>query len=89
MTRVFVRHQVSDYAAWRKVYDSFAPVQKANGVIAESVYRSVDDPNDVTVIHDFATADAAHAFTKLEELGKAMESSGVVGAPTVWFSEKA
>jgi hypothetical protein len=89
MTTVFVRHQVSDYTAWRKVYDSFAPLQKANGVVAESVYRSIDNPNEVTVIHDFATAEAAHAFTKLEELGKAMQSGGVVGSPTVWFTEKA
>ncbi|MGO8506640.1 cyclase, partial [Rhizobium leguminosarum] len=24
MTTLFVRHEVSDYAAWRKIYDAFS-----------------------------------------------------------------
>ena len=39
MATMFVRHTVSDYAAWRKVYDSVAPMQKAGGVTAEAVYQ--------------------------------------------------
>jgi hypothetical protein len=31
--RLFVRHEVADYSAWRKAYDSFAPMQKKMGVI--------------------------------------------------------
>ncbi|MDL2401546.1 antibiotic biosynthesis monooxygenase [Rhizobium mayense] len=89
MTTLFVRHDVSDYAAWRKVYDEFRPVQKANGVTAEAVYQATDNPNDVTVIHEFATIEAAQAFGKLEELKAAMRRGGVLGAPTVWFTNKA
>jgi hypothetical protein len=88
MTTVFVRHAVSDYTAWRKVYDAFAPVQQANGVKAQAVYQAADDPNDITVTHDFATLEAAQAFANLEELRKAMQSGGVVGTPTVWFTNK-
>ncbi|MBB3457194.1 hypothetical protein FHT86_005512 [Rhizobium sp. BK313] len=88
MTTVFVRHPVSDYKTWRKVYDAFAPVQKANGVTAEAVYQAADNPNDVTVTHEFATLEAAQAFTKMEELRKAMQNGGVVGTPTVWFTHK-
>jgi hypothetical protein len=39
MTTMFVRHTVANYKAWRKVYDDFAPVQKAKGVTAQAVYR--------------------------------------------------
>ena len=46
MVRSFIRHHVSDYAAWREVYDSFGDVQREHGVRAEAVYRGVDDPND-------------------------------------------
>jgi hypothetical protein len=88
MTTLFVRHAVSDYSAWRKVYNTFSAIQKANGVTAEAVYQAVDNPNDVTVTHEFATLEAAQAFTRLEELGKAMQSGGVVGTPTVWFTHK-
>ncbi|MBL0371444.1 cyclase [Rhizobium sp. KVB221] len=89
MTTLFVRHSVTDYRTWRKTYDAFSEMQKANGVTAEAVYQSTDDPNDVTVTHEFATLEAAKAFAKLDALAKAMQTGGVVGTPTVWFTQKA
>jgi quinol monooxygenase YgiN len=88
MTTMFVRHTVSDYKAWRKVYDDFATVQKAKGVTAQAVYRAVDNPNDVTVTHEFASIEAAQAFAKSAELKNAMQNAGVAGAPTIWFTDK-
>jgi len=87
--RLFVRHEVSDYATWRKAYGTFLPVQKKHGVIYQAVYQSADDPNDVTVIHDFHSLEEAKAFVTLPELKAAMEKSGVKGAPTMWFTTRA
>jgi hypothetical protein len=89
MTIMFVRHTVSDYKTWRKAYDDFAPVQKAKGVTAEAVYRAVENPNDITVTHEFATIEAARAFAESAELKNAMQNAGVAGAPTIWFTNKA
>jgi quinol monooxygenase YgiN len=89
MVRLIVRHSVKDYAAWRKVYDDFGTTRKEMGVTAAAVYRSVDDPNDVTVTHDFATAEAAKAFADSAELHSAMEHAGVAGPPTIWFVSEA
>ncbi|MCK1520425.1 MULTISPECIES: cyclase [unclassified Bradyrhizobium] len=89
MTTMFVRHTVSDYKTWRKVYDDFAPVQKAKGVTAETVYRAVENPNDITVTHEFATIEAAQAFPESAELKNAMQNAGVAKAPTIWFTNKA
>jgi hypothetical protein len=80
---------LSDYAAWRKVYDSVAPMQKAGGMTAEAVYRGVDDSNEVTVIHEFASIEAARAFARSADLKAAMQTAGVVGASTVWLADKA
>jgi hypothetical protein len=88
MTIVFIRHTVANYQAWRKVYDGFAPVQKAKGVTAQAVYQTAENPNDITVTHDFATVEAAHAFVDSEELKSAMQNAGVVGTPTIWFTNK-
>jgi hypothetical protein len=88
MTTMFIRHSVANYQAWRKVYDGFAPVQKAKGVTAQAVYQAADNPNDITVTHDFATVDAAHAFVASKELKSAMQDAGVVGSPTIWFTNK-
>jgi hypothetical protein len=89
MVTLFVRHTVSEYKTWRKIYDDFAPIQKAKGVEAQAVYQAADNPNDITVTHSFATREAAQAFVKSEELKKAMQNAGVVGAPTIWIANKA
>lgn len=88
MATLFIRHQTADYAAWRRVYDGFAPTQKALGVQAAAVYRAVDNPNDITVTHDFATLEAAQAFAGNSELQAAMHDAGVEGAPTIWFTQR-
>jgi hypothetical protein len=47
--RMYIRHDVADYVTWRKVYDGFDAERRGLGVIGHAVYRSVDNPNDVTV----------------------------------------
>ena len=86
--RLFARHEVTDYAAWRKAFDAFAPAQKKLGVVASSVYQSADDANDVTVVHDFRSVEQAKAFAASPELRAAMEKAGVKGAPQVWITIK-
>ena len=87
-TVAVVRHGVSDFDAWRRMYDGFAPVQAEHGVRAHQVLRSIDDPNDVTVWHDFDDAGAARAFVGSAELRDAMGSAGVQGEPQMWFTEE-
>ena len=86
MVRLFVRHTVADYAVWRKGYDAFDTQRGPMGVTAHAVFQSVDNPNDVTVSHDFATAQQARSFMASDELKKAMQNAGVQGAPTVWLT---
>jgi hypothetical protein len=74
-----------DCGAWRRRRVS---TQKKNGVFYQAVYQSADDPNDVTVIHDFHRAEKAKAFAALPELKAAMEKSGVKGAPQIWYTTK-
>ena len=85
MVRIFVRHPVTDYAHWRSVYDGFDAVRGQMGVVGQGVYRGVDDPNDVTVWHDFASADQAKAFAASNELRQAMDEAGIAGPPAIWF----
>jgi ABC-type sugar transport system substrate-binding protein len=86
--RVFVQHKVLDYTTWRKAYDELAPVRKKMGVLAQSVYQVADEPNNVIVIHDFATLTKARAFADSPELKAAMEKGGVAGPPTIWFTTR-
>jgi hypothetical protein len=54
-------------------------------VIGDSVFQSVDDPNDVTVWHDFESAEEARAFVSSDALRRAMQEAGVQGQPEIWF----
>lgn len=87
MAMSLVLHRVADYAAWRAVYDSVAPMQAAGGVTAESVHRMAGDPDNVLVIHNFDSVDAAQAFFANPELLEAMHRAGVQGEPRVEFFE--
>jgi quinol monooxygenase YgiN len=88
MSTMFVRHAVADYQIWRRVYDSLEATRKANGVTAQAVYQSADNPNEITVVHDFPTVAAARAFAGSPELKEGMKAAGVVGAPTIWFANQ-
>jgi hypothetical protein len=88
VVRLFVQHKVTDYATWRKTYDAFDSTRKKLGVKAQAVFQVADEPNNVIVTHDFATLASAKAFASSPELKEAMEKSGVVGAPMIWFTTK-
>ena len=62
MVRLFVRLNVADYEAWRKVYDQFYGERGDMGVMGAAAFQSVDDPNDLTVWHDFEISNVARAF---------------------------
>ena len=88
MVRLFVRHKVHDYAAWRKGYDSFEPTRVKLGAQGHAVYRDAEDGNDVTACHDFDNLEAAKAFANSGELKAVMKDAGVIGVPTVWITRR-
>jgi len=89
MTRLFVRHKVQDYGTWRQAYDEFDAERRSMGVRAHAVYRSIEDPNDITVSHDFDNPGEAKEFASSDNLREAMQKAGVVGQPEIWFVSKA
>ena len=89
MVRMFVRHQVADYPAWRSVYDSIDETRASMGVTGHAVFRSTVDERDVTAWHDFESEDAAQSFASSPALHEAMERAGVQGAPQIWFTTAA
>jgi hypothetical protein len=81
-----VRVKVTDYEPFRKVYDEFYGERVDMGVMGDAAFQLVDDPNDVTVWHDFQTAEVARAFASSEALRNVMQRAGVQGEPQFWFT---
>ncbi len=49
----------------------------------QSVYRATDDPNNVLIMHGFATPADAEKFLGGAELRDGMQRAGVQGQPRV------
>ena len=87
MATMFVRHKVSDYGNWKRVYDEFASARKEQGVTGATVHRDANDSNTIIVTHQFDDVNAAVAFANSEDLKSAMANAGVNGPPEIWFGE--
>lgn len=85
MVRMMIRHKVNDYAHWRRGYDGFDEERRGMGVTGDAVFQAVNDPNDVTVWHDFESMEAAQAFAHSPRLREVMAEAGVASAPDIWY----
>ena len=61
---LIVRHNVADYAAWRKVYAEADSIRSKHGCTAERVLQSPSDPNDVVATHEFPSVAQAEAIRR-------------------------
>ena len=66
---IMTRIQRGDYDAWRPLFDQDRP-QAREKATAERVLRNVDDPNDVVIYLEFASAaDADESRNRLLSSG--------------------
>lgn len=80
-----VQFSVSDYAAWRPVFDAAEPMRVAANVKNPRIYRSADKPNDILVIFDVGSKQAGRTWINSPNLRDALARGGVIGDPIVGF----
>ncbi len=80
---LIVRHPVTDYAAWRPVYDEVETLRAKYGCTDQRVLKNPGDANDLLVIHDFPSVDQAEGFANDPDLQAAMSRAGVAGPPRI------
>jgi hypothetical protein len=85
MAKLLVHHKVQDYSAWRKVFDEQDKTRREFGSTGNQVLKSASDPNDLTVIMDWPSIDAAKAFATSDSLKEAMKNAGVTSQPEVMY----
>jgi hypothetical protein len=86
---LIVRHTVTDYAAWRTVYDEVDALRSSHGCTSERVLHAPGDRNDVVAVHDFPTLGQAQEFADDPGLKDAMGRAGVISAPRIEIFESA
>ena len=85
MTTLRIEHPITDYATWKRAFDSFAGLRLKSGVRAHVIRQPIDDPRYVLVDLDFDSEDAAGAFREtLRSTVWAIpaNSPGLAGEPT-------
>jgi len=84
MTTLSVRHTVSDFDTWKSAFDSHEPARRSHGATSHLVVR---DGNDIEVLIDFPSVDAARSFTADPTLKAVMDNAGVISAPQITFGD--
>jgi heme-degrading monooxygenase HmoA len=74
-----VNHDVEDYDRWKAGFDQYPP--SMGGALFHRLNRNVDDPNNVTVVCGWNSAEDAIAFRDNPELKSKMGDAGVAGPP--------
>lgn len=85
MAFALLRHKVSDFTAWKTVFDSIADVRAKAGEKSAQVIQVDGDPNDVMIVFSYDSLDAAKAFLGSNDVKQAMSNAGVQGAPDIVF----
>ena len=85
MAHLAIRHSVSDYDAWKRIFDEFAPQRRAGGEISYQIYHVDGDRNHIIVLMEWDTMDKCRTFFASDELRETMGKAGVQGEPTIFF----
>lgn len=89
MPYTLVRHKIKDYAIWKPFFDENVPNRQQYGFREGTIFRNIEEPDELYLLFEWEDIDQARQFFSLEELQKTMEQAGVVDKPDVIYLEVA
>lgn len=89
MASLIVKHRVSNFENWKKVFDKMGALRKQHNWISHTVLRDATDPNIVTVVNRVRSLADAEAYGSSDALHAAMRDAGICGSPEISFCEDA
>ncbi|MDQ3694780.1 MAG: cyclase [Chloroflexota bacterium] len=87
MPAMLIRHKVTDYDAWRPVFDEHGLTRRANGSRGGRIYRGASDPNEVVILLEWDDLERARLFADSDDLRETMARAGVTDRPDIWLLE--
>jgi len=78
MTYMLCRNRVADFSPWRAVFASHEADHREAGLRLVSLWRAVEEPNNVFFLFEVASLEKARNFISNPEAAKAAEASGVI-----------
>jgi len=87
MPYMLARHKVEDYVKWKSGFDEGAALREACGSKGGFIFRNADDPNEVFLLLESDSLDKLRQHAQSEDLKEAMQQSGVIDEPDMYFVE--
>ncbi len=81
MATVITTHKVRSYEEWRPYFDADSERRSSVGMTNETVYRSANDPNEVTIMWETDNPSVLDQMMSDPELKNKMEEAGVISEP--------
>jgi hypothetical protein len=78
MMVMLCRNRAADFSQWKAVFDSHAQAHRAAGLHLKSIWRAVEEPNNVFFLFEVTDAEKAKAFISNPAAADAAKTSGVL-----------
>jgi quinol monooxygenase YgiN len=87
MQYVLIIHEVADYQAWKKVFDSAAGIRKAAGERSYQVLNYENEPNKIVHFSAWTSIADARAFFESSRLVKIRLEAGVKAPEFIYLDQ--
>jgi quinol monooxygenase YgiN len=87
MQHVLIIHEVADYSAWKKVFDSAAGIRREAGERSYQVLRYAGDANKIVHFSAWTSHAAARAFFESPRLVAIRKEAGVKAPEFIYLQE--
>ena len=79
-----ITYMIGDYDAWRAKFDEMESVRQQYGCTGTYAYSNADNPNELTIVLEWADEGQAKAYFASAELRAAMQAVAQ-GAPNIKY----
>jgi len=86
---VIIPFHSNDYIQWKRLFDEFSSRRDAWGAEGYVIYRGLDDPDAVAVVHHFADREGAERFISDPSVRTAIAYWNAPDVPNVHVYEEA
>ena len=87
MQYVLIIHEVADYEAWKKVFDSAASIRRNAGERSFQVLRYQNDPNRIVHFSMWTSINDAKRFFESLELVQIRKEAGVKSPDFIYLEQ--
>ncbi len=89
MPHMLVRHQVTDFEAWKTAYEAHRPARDAAGLRELHVWRNVENSSDVVLLFEAPDMNKAKKLLMSSDFESRLKREGIRGRPDIVFLEGA